>query len=168
MNSSALLVPDGPIMNSLAPFLLFFAVMASSTNVDVEDMNRHRYIQKQAKLHGVHSELLRNAMQRMGLLVVDGIYTPLQMDKDEQEYLDFLVKTAADVVISAEILTQHVPIVKLDSEQRVIFSNLAEQLYNEASNVAGLAQDNKLLDMDAAFQRMEKICFKCHSLFREL
>lgn len=154
-----------------SPIILLCICICITTScanqVDPGDVNRHRYVQEKAKLHGVHSDLLRNTMQRLNLLIIDGIYTPLQLDEKEKEYLDELIHTAADLVVSVEILTEHIPVPGMNSEQRNIFRNLAEQLYTEASNVANYAENGELLEMDAAYQRLERTCVKCHSLFRE-
>ena len=155
-------------MTKALPYLVCILILWSyPAQQEASDVNRHRHIQEKARLHGVHSELLRNTMQRMNLLIIDDMYRPLQLSGEDQEYLDALIQAAADLTFSAEILTQYIPVPELSEQQRSTFRNLAEQIYTEARNVEVNAEKENLLEMDAAFQRMEKTCVKCHSLFRE-
>lgn len=152
-----------------SPLLLFFIflITACAKNIEQDNTASHSVIEEKTKAHGVHSELLRNTMQRMNLLIPDGIYMPLQLSKNDQDYLHALSETATDLAVSVEILTQHIPVQGLSDEQRGIFQRIAEQLYNEAENVVVHANNRDILEMDAAFQRLEKTCSRCHSLFRE-
>lgn len=127
---------------------------------------------EQYKLHAEPSERLNNIMQNLLAL----------MDRDtteeitlSQENLADMTEAVEELLFFAELMSIKVPATELEENENVIFSAMANQLYDEALNIQQLANNYDIEVIDAeknqllnlAFERMNRTCAACHQLFRD-
>ena len=122
--------------------------------------------QQHPALHGIYSEQLKTVMMRMNQLVYEREMTALQVQDVRERHLRQLLDTVAELVKAADVLTDAVPGIELNKEDRVIFRAMARQLYLEAQNIGTLVEEKNYAALDPAYRRLNETCNACHSLFR--
>lgn len=123
-------------------------------------------------LHAESSDRLVAIMQTMSLSISSNVDDGITVSEDE---LDDLIEAVEELQFYAELMTIKIPTNELEENQAVIFSAMANQLYDEALNIRQLANsyDPHMLDSQSnrllysSFERMSRTCSACHQLFRD-
>ncbi len=133
---------------------------------DNMDPQQHLKIQHFAKMHGIHSEKLKNIMRHM----ITSLMKQPKNKEDElqqQRYLAGLVKASRQVVSASRSLDKYIAAGELNEKETAKFKTLAEVLHNEAVTAESLAKAGNTEELKVSLGRFNQTCVTCHRLFRE-
>ena len=121
--------------------------------------------------HAQASERLVNIMRQLFTVVHDtGKVNNSAISKDS---MADLIESVEELLFFAEVMSTKVPVNELEETEAVIFSALADRLYDEALNVQQLATSYESPDpsqhqlLNEAYHRLNKTCNACHQTFRD-
>lgn len=84
-----------------------------------------------------------------------------------------LIESAEELLFYAEVMSNKIPVTELEETESVIFSALADRLYDEALNIQQLATTYEASDssqhqlLNEAYHRLNRTCNACHQTFRD-
>ncbi len=129
--------------------------------------------------HGDVSERLVNIMRNLFSAVheedmVHEENVPLDKSITYDQMAD-LLEAVEELVFFAEVMSTKVPATELEENDAVIFSAMAQRLYDEALNVKQLATNYDYRVAVSAqqrlfnesYRRLNRTCAACHQLFRD-
>ena len=123
-------------------------------------------------LHAESGERLTTIMQRLSMVMGENSNQIAVFDEDQ---LADMTEAVEELLFFAELMSIKVPVTELEENETVIFSAIANQLYDEALNVKQIAENYQIqptyTDQDrllnSALERMGRTCNACHQLFRD-
>lgn len=121
--------------------------------------------------HAQVSERLVRIMRQLFTVVHDG--DSVNNAAISQDNMADLIESVEELIFFAEVMSNKVPSTELEETESVIFSALADRLYDEALNVQQLATSYESPDasrhqlLNEAYQRLNKTCNACHQTFRD-
>lgn len=119
-------------------------------------------------LHAVHKERLRAIMADMSRLTFERL--PQEMDNRPISASNTveLVRVAEALALDAKAIPDVLEDVRITPEDRRVFKSFADKLHAEAIELADLARDRRLDEVNAKMNEMISTCNACHSSFRVL
>ena len=122
--------------------------------------------------HAYASERLIKVMRQL-FSVVHGEDMATETEVTQEQLTD-MVEAVEELLFYAEVMSNKIPATEMEETQAVIFSALADRLYDEALNVQQLATnyDTRVIDtaqnrlLNEAYHRLNRTCNACHQTFR--
>ncbi len=121
--------------------------------------------------HAESSERLVTIMRQLFTVVHnEEKVTAGDMNKDK---LADMVESVEELLFFAEVMSNKVPVSELEETEAVIFSALADRLYDEALNVQQLVTTYEMENaaqhqlLNEAYHRLNRTCNACHQTFRD-
>lgn len=142
--------------------LLLFLVSANTVCSETDSSDSSEKLE----FHVVHSEDLRDIMQRLNQLVYKTELDELKKNELRTQHLDDLVYTVNELGFAAIVLQEALPGFDLSTEEKDIFHALAIQLQKEAETIKEMAEENDTANMERSYKRLNDTCSACHELFR--
>ncbi|MBL1141526.1 MAG: cytochrome c [Proteobacteria bacterium] len=160
----------------LLAVLLFIAIYISNNqdnSITQEKSIPESSEDDQYLLHAESSERLVNIMEQISS-VSNSQNNEKESGFTEENIVD-LVEAVEELLFYAELMSIKVPANKLEESKSVIFSAMANKLYDEALNIQQLTKtyDLEITDysqenlINEAFNRLSQTCSACHELFRD-
>ncbi len=151
--------------------LLFFLVVttpASHSQDNSSDSGRTDYL-----AHAEPSERLTTIMRRL-FSVVHEERIEENLELTETDISD-LLESVEELIFYSELMLTKVPESELEVNDRIIFSAMANQLYDESLNIQQLSKNYNFDHTDSnkdsllydATERLNQTCAACHQLFRD-
>ncbi len=148
--------------------VLFFILSISVPIITYSQDESDNYL-----LHAESSERLVSIMRRLFSITHDErVEENLNLTKADANDLSEVVE---ELLFYAELMSTKVPSTELEENQQVIFSAMANQLYDESYNMQQLVKNYDFDVADSgqehifytAFERLNRTCAACHQLFRD-
>lgn len=121
--------------------------------------------------HAAVSERLVNIMRQLFTVVHDD--NKANNNAVSQDNMADLIESTEELLFFAEVMSNKVPVTEMEETEAVIFSALADRLYDEALNVQQLATSYESSDasqhqlLNEAYHRLNRTCNACHQTFRD-
>jgi cytochrome c556 len=118
-------------------------------------------------LDAIHSSRLRDIMSRLNRLSYERGYTELELDRMRAENVEALVDAALQLSQAAERLPDIAENTHLAPEERITFSAMARQLYQQTLALQDDLNQGRYSELQAGYQQLRYTCNACHNLFRQ-
>ncbi len=121
--------------------------------------------------HAEVSERLVTIMRQLFTVVHDE--DKVTSGEMKQNKITDLVESVEELLFFAEVMSNKVPVSELEETEAVIFSALADRLYDEALNVQQLVSTYEMENatqhqlLNDAYHRLNRTCNACHQTFRD-
>lgn len=148
--------------------LLVFFISTPTISNGQDDKSSTDYL-----AHVESSERLTTIMRRLfSVIHEERIEENLEFTKTD---MSDLLEAVEELLFYSELMSAKVPESELEVNDRVIFSAMANQLYDESLNIQQLARNYNFDHADSskdhifydATERLNQTCAACHQLFRD-
>ena len=120
-----------------------------------------------ALLDAIHSSRLRDIMSRLNRLSYEQEYTELELDRMRAANIEALVDAALQLSQAAERLPDITGRAHLPPEERITFSAMARQLYQQTQALQDDLNRGRYSELQSGYQQLRYTCNACHNLFRQ-
>ena len=120
-----------------------------------------------AQLSTIHSNEVRSIMRQLKLLNYDREHTDLEIQKLNLKQVQLLSDQAKALIKIAENIPNINSLKNLNNEERVIFSNMANRLYDVTHKIKEEKENNEHIAWNYFNLQLQKTCNTCHQLFRD-
>jgi len=105
-------------------------------------------------------------MQRLDQLAFEREYTELGLDRLRAEQIELLVHESQSLLTNAGRLPEILNAGRITGVEQETFTAVARQLYTETLRIQAQIRAYQFEQLPAAYQRLQRTCNACHSLFR--
>jgi cytochrome c556 len=116
-------------------------------------------------LNAIHSDEIKNIMQRLNMLIYEREYTELELQQLNKKQIEMLAKEAIALSKTAADLPNITSLSKLTDEEQLTFNAMANQLRDIATELRIESDANH--ETDAVYIKLQSTCNTCHQLFRD-
>jgi len=114
----------------------------------------------------IHSDEVRNIMQRLKILIYNREYTELEFRELSNKQIKRLAEVANSLTQIAANLPNIDSLKSLSEEDQMAFNAMANQLHDITQELKQESEANHSKAVDMAYEKLYKTCNTCHKLFR--
>ncbi len=120
-----------------------------------------------AVLRVIHSERLRQIMQRLDSLAYEREHTALDLQYQRERQVRRLITATRELVEKSEQLPALVDDTNISPEDLTIFRAMAAQLYQKTRDLEQSLHRGHKVSVREGYQNLRETCNACHRLFRQ-
>ncbi len=149
----------------LKTLLLSSTIFLTASSLLLAEDNSGKLETGKTILHAIHSDEIRNIMQRLDSLVYEREYTELELQKLNKKQIKLLTKEALALSQTAANLPNIDSLNNLSDEDQLTFNAMATELKGIAIELKKESDANH--ETETLYIKLQSTCNTCHQLFRD-